>query len=444
MKKRYNILIGFLLILNTLSAQNDSIKSTKAHEPIMLLQTYRQMALDYNHNLKVARKHIEASIELEKAAQANLLPTFSADASYKYTAHPMQLDAQLPGMAKPLHFEGTNEQYGGALNIVQPIYLGGKLLASIELAEHQRHFSEHQEALIESSVYYQTDIQYLSTVARKELTGVTANLCESMEDLRNIIKQRVDCGLVDQQDLWMVEVKLNEAKLKHLETQNSYEVGVMALNALIGKEAQTKTQVENTLPEINTFIQQAANQRPEIEMAHDKVELAKVQKKFNDSKYRPQISAGISGSYGSPAYDFNPDLDPNMGAFVQVHIPLYEWGKRRKERKANQLKIEMANEQLLLQEEHISLQQAQAQLTINQCIKSLDLAKSSLEKAEQNQASIFTRYESGLVPIVSVIDAQLYTETAYSNFVRSKLNAQIAYSKLQRALHLYPSNGVSK
>jgi outer membrane protein TolC len=327
---------------------------------------------------------------------------------------------------------------------MQPIYLGGKLLAAMDLAEHQRHFSEHQKALVESSVYYQTDIQYLTTVARKELTGVTANLCQSMEDLRTIIKQRVDCGLVDQQDLWMVEVKLNEAKFKYLETQNSYEVGVMALNALIGEEAQTKTQVENTLSEITTYTQQAANQRPEIDMAHDQVELAKVQKKFNDSKYRPQISAGISGSYGSPAYDFNPDLDPNMGAFVQVHIPLYEWGKRRKERKANQLKIEMANEQLLQQEENISLQQAQAQLTINQCIKSLELAKSSLEKAEQNQATILTRYESGLVPIVSVIDAQLYTETAYSNFVRSKLNAQIAYSELQRALHLYPINEVSK
>lgn len=444
MKKRYNIFIGFLLIINSLNAQNDSIKSSKNQEPTLLLQQYREMALDYNHNLKVARKNIEASIELEKAAQANLLPTLSADASYKYTANPMQLDAQLPDMPQPLHFEGTHEQYGGVLNIVQPIYLGGKLLAAMDLAEHQRHFSEHQEALIESSVYYQTDIQYLTTVARKELTGVTANLCQSMDDLRTIIKQRVDCGLVDQQDLWMVEVKLNEAKLKHLDTQNSYEVGVMALNALIGEEAQTKTQVENTLPEITTYTQQAANQRPEIDMAHEQVELAKVQKKFNDSKYRPQISAGISGSYGSPAYDFNPDLDPNMGAFVQVHIPLYEWGKRRKERKANQLKIEMANEQLLQQEENISLQQSQAQLTINQCIKSLKLAKSSLEKAEQNQATILTRYESGLVPIVSVIDAQLYTETAYSNFVRSKLNAQIAYSELQRALHLYPNNEVSK
>ena len=34
-----------------------------------LLQKYRSMAVDYNHDLKAADKNIAASIELEKAAQ---------------------------------------------------------------------------------------------------------------------------------------------------------------------------------------------------------------------------------------------------------------------------------------------------------------------------------------------------------------------------------------
>ena len=40
----------------------------------VLLEKYRTMALDYNHDLKAAEKNIAASVEVEKSARADLKP----------------------------------------------------------------------------------------------------------------------------------------------------------------------------------------------------------------------------------------------------------------------------------------------------------------------------------------------------------------------------------
>lgn len=113
--KKINRWLIFLLCVPTVAfAQQNS-----------LLQKYRSMALDYNHDLKAADKNIAASIELEKAAQKDLRPKLSGEANFQYTGNPLQLNIDLPSMQTPLAFEGRNMKYGASLSLLQPVYTGG-------------------------------------------------------------------------------------------------------------------------------------------------------------------------------------------------------------------------------------------------------------------------------------------------------------------------------
>lgn len=116
--KRINILFIFIF----------SVPSATFSQQSDLLEKYRSMAVEYNHDLKVADKHISASIELEKAARKDLRPKLSGDANFQYTGNPIQLTLDLPSMQNPLTFEGKDMKYGASLTLLQPVYTGGRLL----------------------------------------------------------------------------------------------------------------------------------------------------------------------------------------------------------------------------------------------------------------------------------------------------------------------------
>ena len=73
-----------------------------------LLEKYRTMALDYNHDLKAAEKNIAASMEVEKSARADLKPKLSGAASFQYTGNPMELTLDIPSIGLSKTVEGKN------------------------------------------------------------------------------------------------------------------------------------------------------------------------------------------------------------------------------------------------------------------------------------------------------------------------------------------------
>ena len=141
-------------------------------------------------------------------------------------------------------------KYGASLTLLQPVYTGGRLLETIRMAKHQHSLAAHQAEYFRSAVCYQTDMQYWNTVARAELLQVATDYRNSIASLAKTIRERVEAGLVDPQDLLMAEVKLNEAEYQLLQAKSNLETGRMALNSLIGMELNKTTEVEDSIPSI--------------------------------------------------------------------------------------------------------------------------------------------------------------------------------------------------
>lgn len=76
-----------------------------------LLEKYRTMALDYNHDLKAAEKNIAASMEVEKSARADLKPKLSGTANFQYTENPLELTLDVPSLGLSRTVEGKQLNY---------------------------------------------------------------------------------------------------------------------------------------------------------------------------------------------------------------------------------------------------------------------------------------------------------------------------------------------
>lgn len=405
-----------------------------------LLEKYRTMALDYNHDLKAAEKNIAASMEVEKSARADLKPKLSGAASFQYTGNPMELTLDIPSIGLSKTVEGKNLNYGGSLSILQPVYTGGRVLESIRMAQHQQALAGNQAKALNDAVCYQTDIQYWSAVARQEIVDVAEDFRNSIAALVKTIKERVEVGLVDPQDLLMAEVKLNEAEYQLLQAQSNFETGRMALNSMIGVRLEQPTELDAQIPIVvvsDSLWLSTGMGRPEIQMAYDKIRLAESTKKLNDSQFKPQFYVGVEGSYSSPGYNFKKDLDPNYAVYAKVSVPIFEWGKRRSEKRVSSFRIGMAEDNLNKVVDRVELEVSVARKALSQAIERVRLSESSLAKAEENEAKAVERYNEGKVSVVEVIDAQTYRQTSQVNYVQAKAAAQGHYSELIKALHSY-------
>lgn len=405
-----------------------------------LLEKYRTMALDYNHDLKAAEKNIAASMEVEKSARADLKPKLSGAASFQYTGNPMELTLNIPSIGLSKTVEGKNLNYGGSLSILQPVYTGGRVLESIRMAQHQQALVGNQAKALNDAVCYQTDIQYWSAVARQEIVDVAEDFRNSIAALVKTIKERVEVGLVDPQDLLMAEVKLNEAEYQLLQAQSNFETGRMALNSMIGVRLEQPTELDAQIPIVvvsDSLWLSTGMGRPEIQMAYDKIRIAESTKKLNDSQFKPQFYVGVEGSYSSPGYNFKKDLDPNYAVYAKVSVPIFEWGKRRSEKRVSSFRIGMAEDNLNKVVDRVELEVSVARKALSQAIERVRLSESSLAKAEENEAKAVERYNEGKVSVVEVIDAQTYRQTSQVNYVQAKAAAQGHYSELIKALHSY-------
>lgn len=405
-----------------------------------LLEKYRTMALDYNHDLKAAEKNIAASMEVEKSARADLKPKLSGAASFQYTGNPMELTLDIPSIGLSKTVEGKNLNYGGSLSILQPVYTGGRVLESIRMAQHQQALVGNQAKALNDAVCYQTDIQYWSAVARQEIVDVAEDFRNSIAALVKTIKERVEVGLVDPQDLLMAEVKLNEAEYQLLQAQSNFETGRMALNSMIGVRLEQPTELDAQIPIVvvsDSLWLSTGMGRPEIQMAYDKIRIAESTKKLNDSQFKPQFYVGVEGSYSSPGYNFKKDLDPNYAVYAKVSVPIFEWGKRRSEKRVSSFRIGMAEDNLNKVVDRVELEVSVARKALLQAIERVRLSESSLAKAEENEAKAVERYNEGKVSVVEVIDAQTYRQTSQVNYVQAKAAAQGHYSELIKALHSY-------
>ena len=407
-----------------------------------LLRKYRAMALDYNDDLKAAEKNISASIELEKAARADRGPKLSAGADFQYTGNPIELSLNLPGAATSTTFQGQDLHYGFSATLLQPVYAGGRVLESIRMAQSQQIMASSQAELVRSLVCFQTDVQYWNTVARREARDIAAEFRNSVAELTKIVRERVEAGLSDQQDLLMAEVKLNEAEFRLLEAESNFETGRMALNSLVGLPLDTPSEIESRVAPVEhaaASLVRNGGVRPEVRLAEERINLEKHSLRLNDAQYKPQLYVGANGGYYAPGYNFRPDLSPNYTLYAQVSIPIFEWGKRRSSKRASQQRVGMAVDALHKTETAVELEVRTAWTSMTQAMQRVDLAQSSLGKAQENERRATEKYEQGAISVADVLDAQVYRQTAQMNCVEAKAAAQMYYSELLKAANGYNS-----
>lgn len=404
------------------------------------LQQYRNQVIQYNQDIKSATHAVSMKKNMENAAKADFLPKLSGQANFRYIGNPSELSVSLPGMDAPVGFQGKDMNYGAGLTLAQPLYSGGAIKAGYEKAKQESIISQFEKERVTNNIIHDADVYYWNKVAQEEMALVAADFKESVAKLVEVVKHRVEEQFTDRNDLLMAEVKLNDAEYRLIQAQNAAEVARMTLNSFSGVSFSDTIPTDHTVIPIKQndmtchSIENGMAARPELRISNAQIDVRKSAARIANSQYLPKLSIGADGSYSSPGYNFKTDMNPNYALYAKLSIPLFEWGKRKNTRKAGKYSVQMAQENHLKTADHIRLEIETAYYNYNQAIQKVNLTESSLRKAALSEELAMDKYKEGNLSIVEVLNAQIYHQEARINHIQSKLNTQIARSKMERAI----------
>jgi len=82
----------------------------------------------------------------------------------------------------------------------------------------------------------------------------------------------------------------------------------------------------------------------------------------------------------------------------------------------------------------ITLQVESSYFDLQRSQRQLDYAFTSLDNASKNVAVMIDRYNEGLSSVLEVLDAQLFWQKSYMNYIEAKYELNMAFSTYQKAM----------
>ena len=438
----------------------------------LTIEQCRKMAVEHNRQLASARVQRQKTDFDLLAMKANYLPkldfnafdlanTMSGSLALQSSMLPVfDMASQIAGMAE---FPAMTVDYsmhnlfGASLMLTQPIYMGGKITAGYNMTKIGQRIADENIRLTEGEVRVKVDEAYAMAVKAREMVDVAKSYETLLQELMKNVESAVRHGMRTRNDQMKVQVKLNQARLAITRADNAYDLARMNLCQIIGMPLDLRPSVAK--PDVSSMVMSEVLSasadsvqvlsRPEYAMLQEKTELARQQVKLARSEFLPQLAAFATGGYsygGKVSVDATSSvggqvnmydktlIDKFSGAIgVTLSVPIYHFGERKGKIRSAKASLQMAQLDLDDNRERMALELSQACNTLKEQMTALEIARLSVEQAEENLRLSRSAYDSGVETLSDHLEAQSLWQSALADEIDARAQLIVALSKWRKA-----------
>jgi len=421
---------------------------------VLSLKECKEMAVQNNNDLKEANQKAVISGIDKKIAASYYYPKIQALGTYQWNDKKLPLvssqfldvinalDVLSIGVADHLVFDIQNV-YAGLVTLEQPLFVGGKIVASNQMAEYARQLAEVQceqtaqevEVTIERAYW-----QIVSIACKKALAEGYSALLHRMQEETNVLMEE---GFATRSDSLSVRVKCNEADMMLTRAANGLALSKMLLCQQIGLPLESEivladeADAEIPEPELTAAMsmEEILSRRPEMRS----LELAG---KIYDRKVAvaradmmPVLAATANFLYSNPSMNdgFQKQFGGRFGAGLVLKIPIFHGTEALQKTKKAKAEAELISIKMNEAREKITLQVAQNRRLLDEACAKLIMARSQSLDAEENLRAANEGYIEGVISATVLMAAQTAWLQARSQLIETSVELQVADINLAKA-----------
>ncbi len=452
------------------------------------LESFRQMALENNKQLMMARQRIKKAEYQNKEAFAAYLPGIDFAGGYLYNQRELSIfdsDQLLPTKSFDLQtqsyqfnfvknpvtgepIKGPNGQYipetvalipkeamtydihnvfFGAITLTQPIFMGGKIVAMNRLTKAAERAAREMHIAEAENVIYAVDAAYWQVVSLKAKYRLAESFVNLLDSLDRNVHLMLEEGVATRSDVLSVDVKLNAAQIDLVKVENGLTLSRMALAQVCGLpvDAQfTLADEDNDAavptaalePEGGYDMELVYANRPDMRALEQGIEAAKQQKRVALSSMLPNIALVGSYEFSNPnMYDgFKKRFKGAFSVGAMLTIPIWHWGGNYNKYRAAKVDETIRELQFEDAKELVSLQVSQASFKTQEAYKTYRMTMTNLSKADENLRTATLAFKEGVATTDNVMAAQTAWLKAHSEQIDALIDVQLCQTYLSKAL----------
>jgi len=399
-------------------------------QKIITLESARQMALEKNNQLKIARQNIEAAKAAKIGAKAAMYPGIGAGVTGFYFGKP--ISDLLPG-------------YGASatLGLSEALYNGGKVKLGRVIAQNDLDVQELQKTLSTSEVLLNVERSYWQIVALNEKLNLLNNYKTLLQALLSDLNNSLSAGTGYKNDVLRARVQLNNADLNILKMKDDLAIAKLSFAQSIGVDPKDAFVINDAVigpfPTANDRAGDSVDNRSEISLLKKFMDRENLQVDFIKADLKPSIGVSVNGVTATGKKGINPGNDNSnfLGSYyslLNISIPIWDGGATKQRIKAQTYKQAAQQIQLDDTRQLILIEVKQARLQLNQSVKRIELSNTSLAQAEENLRLSNDRFKAGTIVSKDVIEAQNIWEQANSDLIDAKVQYKISDAVLRKAI----------
>lgn len=420
------------------------------------------MALRHNKSLQIADVAVEQSSYLVRVARGAYRPSIDFVGGAFYNQKELRLvdvdklrgglvdwgitptiaSALLPDDFLALD---THRVLAGALTLVQPIFLGGKIVAANSLADNAHRLAQSQRRLAETEVIAAVDDAYWLVVSLIYKRRLACSFVALVDTLYSHVDAMIATGVATRSDALAVEVARNEAEVALTKVDNGLSLSRMALAQLCGMSLDTvfalqdesdKTLDVGALQRYN--LSGVYSRREEVQSLHYLSDMARSQQRMALSDMLPSIALVGMYTFNAPnLYDgFKTDVDGMFRVGVVMRVPIFHWGTNYYRYRASRCATVIAGIEIEAAKERIALQVSQSLFRYDEAVRIYRMTSDNMKQAEENLRNARLSYAEGIYTITEVLAAQTAWLQANSEQIDARIGVEMARNAYDRAVGL--------
>ena len=460
---------------------------------LLNLDSCRALALRNNKQMSISRVKKEVAANVRKAARTKYLPHISALGGYEYTSKEVsilnddqkealnnigtslkdgivskvspyaqilppalqqQLGSDLNQLAGFLDMGGqgivnafrtdTRNLWAGAIMVTQPVFMGGAIIAMNKMADAGEQMAANSAEAKRQSTIYEIDQAYWQVVSLRHKQKLAQSYLDLVKKLDGDVQKMIKEGVATRSEGLSVSVKVNEAEMALLKVNDGLTLSKMLLCQLCGipvneqvvlaEEETDDLSVVETVPQVD--VEQAAENRPELKMLQNVVDMGKQATNMLKAGNLPQVllTGGYMVSNPNVFNGFEKKFAGVWNVGVLVRVPIWNWGDVAYKVRAAKGATTIATLQRDEIREKIELQVNQSAFKVNEANKKLEMAKASTERADENLRTANLGFREGVISSTTVMEAQTAWLQAQSQKIDAEIDVKLSQVSLQKAL----------